>query len=251
MRRFWLDQKLSLGDALSLTGELFHHIRDVCRFGVGDHFELLTGDQKAYFVEVKALQKKSLDVVVLEERALPALPRPNICLAVSIPRFSTFETIIEKSCELGVHTLQPYFSDYSFVRDSSKIPPAKWERWQKILRGAAQQSGRGQLMELAKPLELKELLKTFNRKPKVGGLFPYEGEASFGVKPALESIKGAEDLDEFWVFVGSEGGFSLQEVAEFKSSGLEPASLGPQVLRVETACVALVSVIKYQFNLMA
>ena len=192
-----------------------------------------------------------MEVQVLEERSLPPLPRPNICLAVSIPRFSTFETIIEKSVELGVHTLQPYFSDYSFVRDLAKIPEVKWERWQKILRGAAQQSGRGALMELAKPLELKELLKTFNRKPKVGGLFPYEGEASFGVKTALEAIKGSESLEEFWVFVGSEGGFSLQEVAEFKASGLEPASLGPQVLRVETACVALVSVIKYQFNLMA
>jgi 16S rRNA (uracil1498-N3)-methyltransferase len=86
-----------------------------------------------------------------------------------------------------------------------------------------------------------------NQTPSSTGLFPYEGESEQTVSSAIQKMKG-EAFENIWVFVGSEGGFSDQEVEFFKENGLKSSSLGDQVLRVETACLALVSILKYEFN---
>ena len=104
-------------------------------------------------------------------------------------------------------------------------------------------------MALGGALSLDNLLADFNRRTKAVGLFPYEGEAPQHLRQALQPLKG-QQADEIWVFVGSEGGYSDREVQLFQSFGLQPVTLGSQVLRVETACLALVSILKYEWELM-
>jgi 16S rRNA (uracil1498-N3)-methyltransferase len=81
------------------------------------------------------------------------------------------------------------------------------------------------------------------------GLFFYEGGAQIDLVHALTHLK-LDAAQNIWIFIGSEGGFSQNEVELFKSHGLNPLSFGSQILRVETACLAAVSVIKYQSGLM-
>ena len=95
------------------------------------------------------------------------------------------------------------------------------------------------------PCTLAELLDRFNQNNSAAGLFPYEGECNQTVKSQLQQIKKGS-FDSIWAFIGSEGGFSLGEVRQFEDSGLSPVTLGEQVLRVETACVSLASIIKYE-----
>ena len=102
-------------------------------------------------------------------------------------------------------------------------------------------------MPIASPLGLNQVLNQFNRQKDVAGLFSYEGECQLALKSALASIPKSH-IDDFWLFVGSEGGFSGEEVILFQRTGLEPVSLGSQILRVETACLALVSIIQYEFD---
>ncbi len=99
----------------------------------------------------------------------------------------------------------------------------------------------------AKPLEI--LLKSFNQTGDSVGLFAYEGEGQLAAPQAVQQLR-AKNPRQVWLFVGSEGGFSDKEVELFQTFGLPPVTLGQQVLRVETACVALVSVIKYGFDQM-
>ncbi|NJL25896.1 MAG: RNA methyltransferase [Calothrix sp. SM1_5_4] len=120
-------------------------------------------------------------------------------------------------------------------------------RWRKLVQAATQQSGRGDLMGLKPAVTLESLLAEFNRSPSTGGLFPYEGEAPTGLAEGIAGLK-SRALDHIWIFVGSEGGFSTREVELFGAHGLNPVSMGEQILRVETACLAIVSVIKYEIG---
>ncbi len=249
MRRFWIGKDKIQNQMASIDGDLFHHLTDVCRLTVGDKFELLCGDQKAYFVEIKEHTKKMAVAEVLEERVVPPLPKPYVNLAISIPRFQKLDTIIEKAVELGVKAVHPFTSDFSYVRKVDSALLERLPRWDRIVKAATQQCGRGELMEIAKPVKIEEIIENINRNSNAGGLFSYEGKSNLSIKEALQQIRG-RNPDEIWVIVGSEGGFSTAEVESFHTKGFEPVTMGDQVLRVETACLALVSVIKYEFGVM-
>ena len=247
MRRYWLTPDCVQGDQTEFKGDTFHHIFEVCRQEVGSRFEILLGDLKARTVEVKEVGKKSASAQIVSVRDIPELVRPHIHLVLSIPRFPVMEAVVEKAVEMGVHSLYPVFSDFSFVRKPTLLPEGKIERWQRIVVSATQQSGRGELMKLQPAKNLSEILRTFNRTKGQLGLFAYEGQAQASVRKYLRQAQPL-DLADVWLFVGSEGGFSKEEVQSFKQVGLDSVSLGDQVLRVETACIALIAILKYEFS---
>jgi len=248
MRRYWVETNSLQGDLVHFQGDVFHHIFGVCRQELGSHFEILIGDQVARLVEVTEVRKKEAWARIQETRPIPDLPRPLIHLVLSIPRFPVMEAILEKAVELGVAAIIPVFSDLSFIHKMDSLPNSKWERWQKIIVSATQQSGRGQLMQLMPPQNLTSVQESLNRTKGQVGLFAYEGPGQLTLRQALHPLRTdtSENPQEIWVFVGSEGGYSEQEVQSFQRLGLVPITLGDQVLRVETACIALLAVLKYE-----
>lgn len=247
MRRYWIEKKHFNSGFINLTGDTFHHICEVCRQDVGNKFEVLN-EGKAYFVEVISRDKKSAQVKILEEREAPKPQKPYIHMAVSISKFQTMDTIVEKAVELGAFAIYPFVSDFSFIRDkNSERLLEKMDRWNRIVKAATSQTGRGDLMHISAPKTLKELLENMNQFDRSVGLFPYEGESEQTVSLAIKEMK-AKSPENVWLFVGSEGGFSDQEVEIFKENGLKSSTLGDQVLRVETACLSLLSILKYEFD---
>ena len=245
MRRYWVNESDIQDNEVVIEGDLLHHLIDVCRLDVGSKFEVLCNRSKAYFVEMTEVKKRQARAVIKEERAIAPLPKPYIRLAVSVPRFSKLDTIIEKSVELGVASVHPFVSEFSFVRKLNKITQNKRDRWGKVVVAATQQTGRGELMEVQLPVTLQGILEEFNRSESARGLFFFEGEASLWLPEKMAQLK-QENFDEIWLFVGSEGGFSHDEVGQFKAAGLQPITVGEQILRVETACLALASIIQYE-----
>lgn len=245
LRRFHIDKEMLHENRVAIRGDLFHHIREVCRFDIGDEFEVLTGDGQAHKVKIDTLNNKELAASVIGTRVLPALPKPHLTLCLSIPKLPKVDWIVEKCVELGVFEIRPFVSEYSFLRKVSEISENRLARWQKLVSAATQQSGRGDVMQIHPATSLEKLLAEFNRTSGLGGLFPYEGESQTGLSDALAQLK-TRNLDQLWVFVGSEGGFSLNEVEMFAKSGMNPVTMGEQILRVETACLALASIIKYE-----
>jgi 16S rRNA (uracil1498-N3)-methyltransferase len=249
MRRYWVSKDCVRGDAVLLEGEVLHHVRDVCRQHVGSKFEVIVDGGAAHLVEIVAEAKHSSTARILETRLIEPLPDPQIHLALSIPRFNVFEAVVEKAVELGVTAIHPFFSEFSFIRKQEDVWERKLPRFQKIVQSATQQSGRGEFMEILPCLDLAKLIQTFNRDGATAGLFAYEGDGVLSAKEAI--LQMAENKPKrVWAFVGSEGGFSQKEVELFQSLGLKPVTLGAQVLRVETACVATVAILKYGFDLM-
>ncbi len=248
LRRYWIEAQDIIDNKVLFKDELFHHIFDVCRQVVGSKFEVITSGS-AYFVEVIAVSKKGATAQILEKREIQPLAKPLIKLAICVPRFPVLESVVEKAVEMGVSEIQLLSSDYSFIKKSEKISDGKWERWLKIIKSATQQSGRGDLMALHSPISLNEWMKSMNPDGSSMCLFGYEGEKTMGAKEYLNS-QNKSGLESAWILVGGEGGFSTQEVASLQESGCQAVTLGAQVLRVETACIAMISILKYEMNLM-
>ncbi len=256
MRRYWVEEEgfqgYHVGADVCLTGDTLHHIRDVCRQSVGDKFEVLANGA-AYLVEVTSDTKRQMEAVILEVREIVQLPFPRLRLALAIPRFNVFEAVLEKMVEMGVESVQPLFSDNSFLRTDTEAWRGKEARFHKIIQGATQQTGRGEKMQLPEAVKMSDFVQKLraeiNQGESVAGLFAYE----IGTKPVREAIQqmvANGPPKTIWIFVGGEGGFSKAEVALFESLGFPAVTLGRQVLRVETACVALTSVLKYELDLM-
>lgn len=249
MRRIWLDNSLVRDSQFELSDEAFTHAIQVSRFRVGDKFEIISGAEYALHVQITEIKKKSATVKVIGQRALPSLLAPYVNLAFAISKWSTFEEVLEKSVELGVHTVQPLITDFSFIRSKKDWPEARVQRFKKIICGATEQSGRGKLMEIKEPLSLQEFSLQLNRTKGAAGLFAYEGQSGLNIKAELSRLSQGS-LNEMWAIVGSEGGFSIAEVDHMRQSGIPQVTLGGQILRAETACFAMVSVIKYELGLM-
>lgn len=254
MRRYYLNQQnLEIQSELTIDGESFHHIFDVCRQQVGNHFELLTTAGDAFLVQVKDISKKRATVQVLEKRSLPKPQKPWIHLVLSVPKIATFESVLEKAVEMGVKSIQPFVSDYSFVKSIQNYPVEKEKRWLKIIQQATQQSARGDLIDLQNVQSLDQFLKNAPWKQDHSlGVFAFEGECPMTLKNYIQNWKSqnqdGKNLQNIYIIVGSEGGFSQNEVANFKQLDLQPVTLGDQVLRVETACMSLISALKYDFG---
>ena len=248
MRRFWIDPENISGDSIQIAGESYHHIVDVCRMEKGDRFEVMTEGQKAFFVELVEVCKKNALAQIRETRELPLLPRPHLHLALSIPRPQKLDFVVEKAVELGVADLHLFTSDYSFVRNSKEFSPSRRSRLERIARSAQQQSARGEPLRFHEVHELATVLEEFNRNPGNRGLFAFEGEVPLQLHAYVSSLM-EKPIENLWIFVGSEGGFSSREVELFARQGLDAVTMGRQILRVETACVALVSIIKYALRL--
>ncbi len=242
MRRYWIESRYQKEEGFELRDETFHHICNVCRRSLNDRFELIV-QGKAYLVEIVELENKSAFAKIIESREIPPPPPPEIHLAISLPKLQTFEKVLEKMVELGVTAIHPFTSDFSFVKSASKIPSKKFQRWEKIILGASQQTGRGELLKLTEIKPLGVLLKEEFMTSGGLGLLAYEGEGEKSFKKHLQSHHSG--LAPIWIFVGSEGGFSSKDLNLFKDYKLLPISLGDQVLRVETACVTIVSILKY------
>ncbi len=263
MRRYWLGRNAfakdvtkvnpdaMVGTEVRIEGDALHHIRDVCRQTVGDHFEVLI-DGAAFLVEVVSEKKRELSAMIREVRTIEPLPFPRIRVALAIPRFNVFEGVLEKLVEMGVESVQPLFSENSFIRTAADTWAAKEARFEKIIQSATQQCGRGEKMRLEPPRKLSDFLvdltQNINQSEPMAGLFAYE----IGKVPIRDLGRkiAAQSPRVIWIFVGGEGGFSRDEAASFENRGFQSATLGRQVLRVETACVALVSVLKYELDLM-
>lgn len=254
MRRYWVEKKHITAESVQFSGDVFHHIFDVCRQTLGSQFEVLTEDSEALQVEVNQKDKKSAEAKIISRRPIQPLPLPHVHLVMSVCRYPVMDAVIEKAVELGVSSIQTFTSDFSFIRKNESLPPAKIDRWRKIIVSATQQSGRGDLMILQAPVSLEQKLEEFNRLKAGLGLFAYEGDTPYSLQSFIEnqnkvSLKDGLNIENIWIFVGSEGGFSPTEVQLLEKYRLKAVTLGSQVLRVETACVTLVSVIKYAFNL--
>lgn len=246
MRRYSLDQScLNLEETLIvIKQDNFHHICIVCRNIKGSKFEVLI-KEKAYLVEIKEILKKEAIALILETRELVGLKKPFLHLVLSMPKFSVFESILAKSVEMGVSEIHLLSTANSFVKVASKISKAKYDRWDKIISASMGQSDRSEPL-VVHPLASKELVVQRLEFRQILSIVAYINSVN-SFSSVLKSIKPTAP-EALAVFIGSEGGFTEGDMSFFNSQNMQDFSLGVQVLKVETACLFSISLVKYELQ---
>jgi len=243
---------LELGHEFKITGDTFHHVIVVSRLRAGDDFELICGQSQIYQTLIVNTEKKSATVKITGVRHVAPVPEPHIKLALAIPKWPVLDAVLEKCVELGVHTVQPLLTEFSAIKKAADYAGNRQERLEKIIHSATVQSARGDLLNLCNPTTFQSFIETTDLNLGVKGLMPYEAS---GLSTDIRSSLSVMSLNTakpkaIWALIGSEGGWSTKEVDIAAQKGWQIVTLGPQVLRVETACLATLSVLKYEADLM-
>ncbi len=241
MSRFFIDKSQIVEKRGIITGPDVNHIARVLRMGQGDSLLLCDGEGYDYETRIVSISKDEIEVEVLSSAPCGNEPEVQVTLFQGLPKQGKMEWIIEKCTELGISTIVPVQMARSVVKLSREQAEKKLERWQKTAREAAKQCGRGRVPRVLMPVTLKELRK--EDLPEFL-LLPYEAERSSSVKNALQSQKAKTA----GIFIGPEGGFEPEEAELLQSLGAHCVTLGPRILRTETAGLTALSVLLYEWD---
>jgi 16S rRNA (uracil1498-N3)-methyltransferase len=230
-RRFFVDQVRN-GRA-EIAGDDARHLTRVLRVEVGQRYEI-SDNRGVYLAEIETARKEQVVFKMLEK--LPVIEPPvRMMLCAAIVKFDHFEWMIEKATELGVAAIIPMVSVRT-ERGLDKAAPKRLERWRRIGLEASQQSRRAHLPEIAEPVAWQDALAT-------AGTYRYAlDENGTQPLPALFPVERRAE-DTVGLLIGPEGGWTDDERSEFTAAGWAPVSLGPSILRAETAALAALAIV--------
>jgi len=245
MPRLFIYEKLEVGDEIVVSGEEAHHIIRVLRLGHGDLVSISDGKSEESVGVISEVDTRStkIKIRVLYKNKFEET-KPTITLLQGLPKGEKFDWIIQKCTEIGVSRIVPIITQRTVVN----IAPTKLEhrmmRWKKIAEEAAKQSMRMDIPEIAELLTFDEALKEIDRHHL--SLIPWEQERNISLKKVLKDID--QSITKVAVFIGPEGGFSPDEAEMARTHGAVPVSLGPRILRTETAAIAACSILMYELG---
>ncbi|MCU1313275.1 MAG: Ribosomal small subunit methyltransferase [Acidobacteriaceae bacterium] len=232
-RRRWIADRWT-GSTATLEGEQAQHLSRVLRAQPGMEFDVVAGSH-AWLARITSVSRDSVVFELLEElAAAAALP---VTLLLSVFKFDRMEWAIEKAVELGCGRILPVMAERT-EKHLAQAAGKRVDRWRRIALEAAKQSRRSDLPEIADPLRLPQALA---EKPPERRILLSETEEKH---PLLRIIQaGSAAPADLALAIGPEGGWTPAEIAAFMAGGWQSASLGPRILRVETAAIAALSIV--------
>ncbi len=241
MSKFFVDKNQITENSAKITGSDVGHIARVLRMEPGDELLLCDCEGYDYDAVIESVSKDEVDVKILQSYPCQNEPETEVTLFQGLPKQGKMELIIEKCTELGITTIVPVQMTRSVVKLSKDQAEKKVERWQKTAREAAKQCGRGRIPKVTMPVTINELAE--GDLPEFL-LFPYEAERASSVREALTGNKAKTA----GIFIGPEGGFDSEEASRLQALGAHTVTLGPRILRTETAGLCALSVLLYEWD---
>ena len=246
-------------DQLELTGREAHHLQRVLRMQPGELVWLFDGRGREVLARISSLDQHAVRLEVTERRPVAKPTSLPVTLATGVPKGDRFRWLIEKVTELGVQRVIPLITQRSIVDPGQ----GKLDKLRQTIVEACKQCGRSQLMELTEPLAWRDCLTDeFPGRevwiahpggepliwpvPVMGTSRGGTGDNSNPVSADAGSIRHVTNPPLF--LIGPEGGFTESEVAEAVAAGARPMQLGPRILRIETAAVAIAALTALQLQ---
>ncbi|MGZ5003126.1 MAG: 16S rRNA (uracil(1498)-N(3))-methyltransferase [Chthoniobacterales bacterium] len=245
MHRFSLPPNEWNPGALLLRDAEAHHARNVLRLQPGEKVVLFNGRGREITAEIVSLGQREVALRKLHETATTPL-RCRITLGQAIPKGKNMELIVQKAVEIGAAEIVPIISDRTIVRLDEDDAAQKQSKWQSIAIEAAKQCGQNWLPELQTPRSLAEFFAKSSRfdLQLIGSL---QSDAQHLKKILADYVNEHGDRPaSVLMLIGPEGDFTPAELALAKSNGCRPITLGPIILRVETAAIYCLSILSYE-----
>ena len=241
MHRFFVSSESLIKEKVYLPAHVSEQLFRVLRAKNGDEVILLDNSGLERFVRLDSVEKHSCVGTVVKTAKGQGEPTVSVSLYQALIKSERFEYALQKGVEVGVSRFVPFISERTEVESPSK---SRLTRWRRIIREAAEQSGRSILPEL----EMSGSLNFFLKSVSGAAIIPWEQENVIGIRQVLSEYYKNEGpgCSEVSIFIGPVGGFTRDEIHLAEQSGVRPVSLGSRILRAETAGVAAALAIFYE-----
>jgi 16S rRNA (uracil1498-N3)-methyltransferase len=242
MRRFFIEPSAMAGHTAILSGPDARHITTVLRLKPGERIVLFDGTGRECHARILASAQDRVSVSILDSRFNQAEPPIRITIAQGLLKDKKMDALVRPLTELGMCRWVPFFAARSVPRASADRMSTRIERWRKITLEALKQCGRGVAPEVLPPVSFEEVLSLGT---------PSDVKIAFWEK-AVDPLP-VRDVEQgggqsIFVLLGPEGGFTDKEMAKARTAGFSVATLGPRILRAETAALAACSLVQYLFG---
>ncbi|HYA85721.1 MAG TPA: 16S rRNA (uracil(1498)-N(3))-methyltransferase [Nitrospirota bacterium] len=238
--RFFISAGQVSGGSIIVAGEDVHHIAMVMRMRAGDKLMLCDGKGTEYTVKIVDVGRSDVKTEIVS-RSEKELPNLRITLGQGLPKADKMDFIVQKATELGVSSIVPIVTARTIVK--IKDEGKRIVRWQKIAREAAMQSNRIDIPQIGGIRKFSDFIENLDSGSRQLLLMPWEE----GTEPIKNILRQKPEAQDIVILIGPEGGYSSAEATAARDKGFRLVSLGPNILRTETAAMAVLSMICYEF----
>lgn len=245
MRRFFVEHIGDKEKTVIITGSELHHLKDVLRLKKGDKIILFNGKCLEFEGNIESVGRDETRIVIEKQLVASKKNIFEIILAQGVAKGENMDIIIQKSTELGISRIIPFVASRVVPRWSEEQIEKKTKRWQRIALEAAKQCRSNLIPQIEEPISFADVLSRYSLDSgKYIKIIPFEGEK----KNTLKDILKAKGVPGCVVLIGPEGGFDEREALEAKRAGFLPVTLGPRILRTETAAISVISIVQYELG---
>lgn len=244
MHKFFVDESFIDGNIVNIQGDDVKHIYRVLRLKSGDQVNINNCKGEEFLAQIKDINKTNVLCEIIEKADINNESTLKIHLYQGLPKAAKMDFIIQKSTELGVTSITPVITERVVVKNELK-EYKKVDRWNKIALEACKQSKRTIIPKVNQPMELEGFLSEADSYDLV--VVPYESKEDFGIKAMIRNLKGKK-INSIAILIGPEGGFEEDEIEKLDNLGAQIVTLGPRILRTETAGLVCASLLLYELG---
>lgn len=244
MHKFFVPKEnISNGKAI-ISDEDVKHIYKVLRLKIEDEVIINNCEGEEFLGEISYVDKKEVLVNIKKKLDINNESPIQVHLFQGMPKTNKMDLIVQKNCELGVREITPIITERVVVKQYGG-EYKKLDRLEKIAIESSKQCKRTLIPKVNNPIEFKELLENLETMDLI--VVPYENQEGFGIKSLIKKIAKSE-IVKIGVVIGPEGGFEEEEIEELKKIEANIITLGPRILRTETAGFTAVSLLMYELG---
>lgn len=243
MYKFFVQKQNIYNNTAFIEGEDVKHIYKVLRLNIGEKISINNCEGEEYLGEISDITKTKVEVKLLDKLFLNNESPINIYLFQGLPKSSKMDLIVQKNTELGIKEITPIITERVIIK-SELSEFKKVDRWNRIALEACKQCKRSLIPKINTPIEFKELLAELKHMDLI--VVPYENENNFGLKNI--NFEKRQDIKNVSIIIGPEGGFESSEIDILKDSGAHIITLGPRILRTETAGFVCLAQLMYELG---
>lgn len=245
MRRFFSQKTPIVGEESVITGQDARHLARVLRLKPGEDVIVLSGDGREFLARICRIDSGNVTAAILSEHVSKADPSIELTVCLGFLKEKKMDDLVRQLTELGMARFQPFFAQRSVSKPDPARMASRVKRWEKIAQESIKQCRRGLVPEIRPAVSLDEAVR-MAEGDDVKILF-YENEAGREPFPATRPAE-IDDSFRVTILLGPEGGLTEDEVAAARSAGFDIRSLGPRILKAETAVVAACTLVQYVYG---